>query len=432
MIARVSRILSRVANADIVRVFSLTAVSTLVKMLAGFVSIKVIAVILGPDGLALIGQLNNFSTIIMAVASVGTNNGITKYVAEYKANPSAFKNFVSTAYRITIVGSVVSGLFMICFPGWLGRVLFKTTVYDYVFVIFGITIIFYAVNNLLLSVVNGLKQFKRFVWISIANSVGGLIYTILFVWSLGLRGALISFVTYQSVSLLITAFMLRRSEWFRWNNFRERFSAPVARKYMQYTLMTLVSISVVPVSQLILRGYVMTHISELQAGWWEAMNRLSNMYLIVITSSFGIYYLPRLSELQTRTELRREILKAYGVIIPALVAGFISIYLCRMTVIRILFTPEFYPMEQLFAWQLSGDLFKIGSWLLAFLMLAKSRTLAFISTEIIFSGIYVGLGLFLIHLNGIVGLVQSYLVNYILYMGCMVVLFRKILFVRER
>lgn len=431
MIARIKNIIRRVVSADIVKVFSLTAISTLVKMLTGFVSIKIVSVILGPEGLALMGQLNNFATIIMAVAVVGINNGITKYVAEFKDEKNVLKNLLSTAYRITIIGSLVSGMFMIVCNSLIGELLLKTAEYNYIFIIFGITIIFYAINNLLISVVNGMKEFELFVKINIANSIAGLIYSVAFVVFLGLQGAFISFVTYQSVSLLITILMLRRYEWFRWENFRAKFSSEIAKKYAHYTLMTLVSIAVVPVSQLILRSYVMVNISETQAGWWEAMNRLSAMYLLVVTSSFGVYYLPRLSELKTNTELRCEIFKAYKVIIPALIFGFILIYFLRFFIIKVLFTPEFYPMENLFIWQLSGDLFKISSWLLAFLMIAKSRTIAYITTEIFFSCFYVVMAMLFINLNGIVGLVQSYLINYIIYLIAMLMIFRKMLFIRN-
>ena len=105
-----------------------------------------------------------------------------------------------------------------------------------------------------------------------------------------------------------------------------------------------------------------------EAGWWEAMNRISNVYLMVITTSFSIYYLPRLSEIKEISELRYEIFKCYKVIIPILLSGLTLVYLLRHFVVMILFSPDFYPMESLFIWQLLGDFFKISSWLLAFLI----------------------------------------------------------------
>lgn len=80
-----------VAKMDIVRVFSFTAISTLVKMLTGLIGVKVVASVIGPAGVALVGQLNNFASIAMAVSSGGINSGIIKYVAEYKDNENRIR-----------------------------------------------------------------------------------------------------------------------------------------------------------------------------------------------------------------------------------------------------------------------------------------------------------------------------------------------------
>lgn len=414
-------------QADIVKVFSLTSISTLVRMLTGLVSVKVVAAIIGPAGVALVGQLQNFSTIAMQLASGGINSGITKYVAEYKEDKGKVRSYISTALRITAVCSLSVGLVMIVLHRYLSEWIMLSPEYGYVFVIFGFTILLYALNSMLISVVNGFKEFGRYVRISIANSLVGLAFTVTFAVTMGLRGALISSVTYQSVMLFVTLGMVRKLPWMERAVLREKFNRIIAKDYFKYSMMALTSAAVVPVSQMLLRGYVITQISPVEAGWWEGMNRISNMYLMVITQSFGVYYLPRLSELNDRGELRREIVKAYKVIVPMMLTGFGLIYLLRFVVIRVLYTPEFLPMSNLFGWQLAGDFFKICSWLLAYLMVAKSMTRKFIATEIIFSFLYVGLGLlFVRHNDSVIGLNQAYLLNYILYTACMVVFFRKI------
>lgn len=163
-----------------------------------------------------------------------------------------------------------------------------------------------------------------------------------------------------------------------------KFDSLIARKYFHFTLMALVTALTVPISQMILRGYVMANISTIEAGWWEGMNRISNLYLLVVTTSFSVYYLPKLSELENKRDIKYEIVKAYKVVIPTLLFLFTLVYLLRFIVIRVLYTPEFLPMEELFIWQLVGDLFKVSSWLLAFVMIAKSMTKAFIITEFYF------------------------------------------------
>lgn len=427
MIDRSRHFISKVAKADIVRVFSLTSISTLVRMCTGLVSVKVVASIIGPAGVALVGQLNNFSTIALALATGGINSGTTKYVAEYRGDEPKVKEYVATAFRITVVCSLIVGLIMLVLCRQLSELVMLTSQYWYVFAIFGFTIIFYGLNNLLVSIVNGYKQFNKYVKVNIVSSIFGVAFTVMLVLLWGLPGALISAVTFQSLMIVVSVLMLRRLEWLRKDFFIGKFRRAIASQYFRYALMTLVSAFMLPVSQMLLRGYVISEISITEAGWWEGMNRISAMYLMVITSSFSVYYLPRLSEIHDRLELRHEIIKCYKVIVPLLLAGFTAVYFLRFFIVRLLFTQEFIPMTQLFIWQMAGDFFKICSWLLAFLMVAKSMTKAYISTEIIFTFIYLILSYTFVTVNGITGLCQGYLVNYVLYMIAMLLIFRSII-----
>ena len=421
---KMTNLFRRASKADIVRVFSFTSISTLVKMLTGFVSVKVVASIIGPAGVALVGQLNNFASIAMSLSSGGINNGITKYISEFKNDEGKVRTYLSTALSITVICSLCVGVAMILLNRLLSRLILQTNEYWYVFLIFGVTILLYALNLMLLSVVNGFKEFKKYVKINIANSIVGLCFTLAFVLTLGLPGALVSAVTYQSVMMFITLWMIRKSSWATWSNFKERLNKLASKQYFKYTLMTLTTAAMVPISQLVLRSYVISEISPVEAGWWEAMNRLSNMYLMIITSSFTVYYMPRLSELSDKIELRREIFKAYKVILPILIVGITVVYLFRHLIIRILFTPEFLPMENLFIWQLIGDLFKICAWLLSFILVAKAMTKEYITTEVIFAISYIVLSFIFLHLNGVVGITQAYLLNYIVYLLCMVGIFK--------
>lgn len=428
MISKVSDFIKHVIKIDLVKVFSLTAISTLVKMLTAFVSIKIIAIILGPTGVALIGQLNNFASIIMALASVGINQGVTKYISENKSSKEEVRIFISTAFKMTLFSSLFCGINLIIFNRFLSSKILNNEEYGYVFIVFGFVIIFYALNNLLLSILNGFQHYKKFVAINIVNSLIGLVFTITLVYFWQLKGALISLISYQSTMFFITFWMLKKQYWLVFISFKEKLVKRVAQKYFHYTLMAITSAATVPVSQLFIRSYVISNISIIDAGYWEGMNKLSTMYLMIITSSLGVYFLPKLAELNTNIELKKEIFKVYKIIMPILAMGLLSIYLLRHLVVSILFSVDFTPMTSLFAYQLIGDFFKIAAWLLAFNMIAKSMTKTFIATEIISSLTFVGLALYFVNINGVIGITQAYMINYIIYLLIMVLIFKSLLF----
>lgn len=64
-------------------------------------------------------------------------------------------------------------------------------------------------------------------------------------------------------------------------------------------------------------------------------------------------------------------------------------------------------------------------------MIAKAKTKLFISTEIIFSAIYLTLGFVMVRNKGIVGLTQAYMMNYVLYTITMIIAFRQILLAKR-
>lgn len=428
MIEKGIKFFKHFSQIDLVKVFSLTAISTLVKMLTAFVSIKIIASILGPSGIALIGQLNNFASIVMALASVGINQGVTKYISENKESKLEVRKFVSTAFKMTLFSSLFCGINLIVFSNFLSNKILNSEAYGYVFIVFGLVIVFYALNNLLLSILNGFQQYKKFVTINIINSLIGLIFTITLVYFWELKGALISLISYQSTMFFITFWILRKQYWVVFIALKEKLIKPIAQKYFHYTLMAITTAATVPLSQLFIRSYVISNISIVDAGYWEGMNKLSAMYLMVITSSLGVYFLPKLAELKTNLELRKEIFKVYKIIMPILAIGLVLIYMLRYVIIDILFTEEFSPMSSLFVYQLIGDFFKIAAWLLAFNMIAKSMTKTFIATEIIASLTFVGLALYFVNGKGVIGITQAYMINYIIYLLLILVIFRKLIF----
>lgn len=420
MIAKTKKILS----SDLVKVFSYTGFSTLIKLITSYVTVKVVASIIGPSGVALVGQLQNFTSIFTTVGAGGINNGVVKYVSEYKEDETTLQKYLKNGFKLTAYFSGISSLFLIALSTYLSRWVLFEEKYYYLFILFGLNLMLLSFNNFFLSVLNGFKEFKKFVSINIFTNIISLIFTVILVWLYGLKGALISLVTYQGFILLITLFYLRKKSWFSkqlWGNWDKQ----IVKKYFSYTLMALVTAMTLPVSQLLIRGYIIKEYSITDAGFWEGINKISAMYLMFITTSFSVYYLPKLAEITDNTILRKEIFKTYKIITPLIFITLVMIYLLKDIVINILFTKEFYPMKELFLWQLIGDFFKIMSWLLAFVMVAKSMIKMYIITEILFATSLVLLSYYFIDRYGILGSTQSYCINYFLYFVVMVVVFSK-------
>lgn len=424
--------IKKIIKSDLVKVFSFTGLSTLIKLITGYVTVKFVASIIGPSGIALIGQLQNFSAIFTTFGAGGINNGVVKYVSENKEVDSELQKYLRNGFKITIYFSIFFGFLLILLSTDLSKLILLDAQYNYVFICFGLSLLLISLNNYFLSILNGFKEFKKFVLINIITSLLGLIFTVSLVLLFQLKGALIATVSYQGVVVFITIYYLKKTSWFSAKMLWGVWNKDIVKKYFSYSLMAFVSAATQPVSQLLVRGFIIKNYSIESAGFWEGMNRISGLYLLFVTTSFSVYYLPKLSEIRNDKILKSEIIKTYKLMIPIVALSLLFVFLLKDIVINILFTEDFYPMKELFLWQLLGDFFKIMSWILAFVMVAKSMTKKYIFTEIFFSISLVLLSYIFVIKYGVVGATVSYGVNYFLYLVVMLFLFRKLLFTNRQ
>ncbi|MBB1474337.1 O-antigen translocase [Shewanella sp. SG41-3] len=406
----------------------LSFIATAIKILAGLVINKAVSIYIGPSGLAVIGQFQNALGLIQTIAKGGINSGVTKYTAEYHDDPHLRSILWSTSLKLTMYCSLAFSIFLIFGASYFSEYIFKTNDYNYVFITFGFTLTIFSVNQLLLSILNGLKEIKTFISINIIQSIYSLFFTTLLILYFELDGALFAMVTNQSVVFFIVLWKLRRHNTIIFENFNKRFNNEEFKKLLKYSLMALVSAFTVPVSLMIIREYIGGELSWDDAGYWQAMMYISTMYLMVVTTALSTYYLPRLSEIKEKKELRNELKQGYLLIIPIVLILSLGVYLLKDIVVWLLFTEDFNKMLILFKYQLIGDIFKIAAWLLAYVMLARAMTKVFIITEILFSISLVVLSITLADQFGLIGLSYAYAINYGLYLICMIFIMKKSLY----
>lgn len=428
MIKRISHLFTRFTRAEFVKVSFWSAISTFIKMVTGFVSVKVVAQIIGPPGVAMVGQFANSIALFSNLGSGCIGLGVTKYVAENYDNPEKQKLIIGNAVKIILTSTLVVSVAVFIFYKLISASIFKSDEYDSLIILLAATIGLYAFNSLLVAIINGFKTFKKLILVNIVTSIVALAISVILVVTMGLYGALLNCVVSQSVVVIVTLLFVYKEPWFKSIFTRTKTDWVVIRHFGGFALMTAVTVFLSPMSQITIRSYIANHISLNTAGLWEGMNRISAMYLMLITTSISVYYLPRLAELKEQKGLRHEILKTYKLVIPLLLILCLSIFLFRDIIIRILFSPEFIPMRELFAYQMIGDFFKIASFLLAYLFWAKAMTKHYIITEIIFFSTAAFLSITGVKLFGLQGSAIGYALNYFIYFITLLVIFRKLLF----
>jgi len=393
----------------------LNGIAVVIKMLTLLGLNKILAIYVGPSGYAALGQFQNAVQMITTLASGAINTGVTKYTAEYHEDEAKQHAVWRTAGTISLTGSVLVAIAVIAFNKPLAGWFLKDESLGSVFIWFAATLVLFVFNTLLLAILNGKKEIQRYVTANIAGSLFALAVTTVMAIQLGLYGALVALAIYQSLTFFVTLTLTYKASWFRLNYLLGGIDKQSAKSLAKFTAMALTSAACVPLSHILIRNHLGETLGWDAAGYWEAMWRLSAAYLMLVTTTLSVYYLPKLSELQDPGDIKKEILQGYKIILPVAAACGLVIYLLRDFIIRVLFTAEFAEMEVLFGWQMVGDTLKIGSWILAFLMLGKAMMKLFMLTEVLFSVSFYLFTIKFVELIDLEGVAVAYAINYLFY-----------------
>lgn len=393
----------------------LNGIAVLVKTATMFILNKILAVYVGPSGYAAIGQFQNFIQMVTSFAGGAINTAVVKYTAEYGDDPSEQRKIWQNAGTLVLLMSLIVAILVIVFQQPLSMYLFDSSEYQSVLLWFAIFLIFFNFNALFLAILNGKKEILKLVIANIAGSLFSLAITGFLAYKFQLYGALVALCIYQSIAFFITLVLCLKSDWFKFQFLFGQIDKVIATKFGHYALMALVSVFFGNIAQITLRKIIINEFSLTYAGYWDAMNKLSGSYLMMASTTLGIYYLPKLSELKTYNEVRQEIFYGYKIILPIAILSSLFIFIFKEWVVKILFTDSFIPMLELLSWQLIGDVIKIGSWIISFVMLSKAMTKIFVITETFFALSIIPLTVIFVKFFGFKGIAIAFTVNCLIY-----------------
>jgi len=423
------KILEYISNNVLVKVASLNSVSVIIKIIAGFLTSKFIAIYVGSEGMALVGNLRNFVGSVQSLSILGLYKGVVKYIAEFKKDVVQLSKTLSTVFYLGFIMSLLTCFVVYFKADYINELIFtEDNNYAYVIKIFAVALPFYALNMFSFSILNGFSKYKYLIIFNIFGQVLGAIVTILLIWLEQIDGALIAVVTTESLIFLITVVGILNRRNVGTLIKASNFSFSFAKKLGSYSGMALFSAIILPVVAILIRTYIIDNIGLKEAGFWEAMNRISKYYLLFISSLLTLYILPRFSEIDSIKEFRKEVFSFYKTIIPIFTLGLIVIYFLRHFIVRFVLTEEFQPVEDLFFWQLLGDFIKVLSIVIAYQFLAKRMFWHYIITEAFSVVVLYFTSKILIDEFGLVGANMAHFVTYVLYYAIILLIFYSSLF----
>lgn len=393
------------------------------RMGVNLIVIKFIAVLVGPTGLGALGNLMSAATMATLFAGGGILNGITKYVAEFRECPADEKRFLGSALAYgLIVSAVVVGLTLLG-RETLSRALFGHSGMAWLVPLLGVTHFLCFVGGGVIATVNGRQQPARFAMITIAGYLGVIPVAFALIRFGGVDGAAVALLAVAASTAVPAAILALRTGML--DGLRPHLNGQDGGRLFRFTCITAASAITFPVTEILIRNQITDTLGLASTGIWQALTRLSGAILGFYTVYLATSHMPRLSAIADRRLATTAVLDTLRIVGPVFAGGALLVYLLRSIIVPMLFSSAFRPMEDIIGWQLLGDMFRVCSYVVAFLGIARAALKIHVIAELTQCALYLGLTMLTLHWGwGLREVAQAYAATYAVYFGLTLVALR--------
>ena len=408
---------------NIYKVSFISSIETVVKLVAGFVILKLLAFYAGPEGVAKFGQFQNFLTIIIVFIAGSFVTGLVRFISEnsnakkqVSLNKLSNTDYIRGAFSFGFLASSLISIVLILAAHSLSRYIFDTDEFATIFYILAPSLFFIVIYQVYVAYLNGARKIKEMILIKLISSLTLLFIGAALVYLYGLYGSLVGLMSMQFVAGVFAVKVLWSLPSFSWEWFKLDFNKKVQFDLSSYWLMSLMSLISSALVLMLIRKHIAIEDSWASAGLWEAMWKISELSMLLVTTSLAVYYVPMLSKAHTNLEQISLLIKVItlGLAIACTISG--GIYVLREFVISTLFSKDFLDIAGVIKFQLMGGILRIIGWVIGFHMLIKARPTVFIMSELIFGLTFYVLSISLFDTYGILGLTYAFLANNILFL----------------
>jgi PST family polysaccharide transporter len=398
-----------------------------VNILISILRMKVLAVLLGPNGVGLLSIYNSLQGIVGTAAGLGMGSSGVRQIASAKGE----EQVLSRVRRVLLAAHLVQGI-LAMLGVWLLRAqisewLFRDRSYATEVGLIGLAILLTLLATAQTALLQGMRRISDLGRVTVISALVGTIAGLAAVWFHGEAG-LIWLVVVQPLATIVIAMRYTRrlpkptaarpsttEIWDVWK--------PMAKLGVAFMLGGLATTATL----LLVRSLITQELGLEAAGHFAAAWSITMTYVGFLLGSMVADYYPRLTEV-IRDRVAAVRLMNDQAQLGLAIGGPVLLLLIGLApwVVTLLYSAEFGPAVTLLQWQTVGNVFKLASWAMSFSIVAAARAKTYFFMELSFNIVFLGLVLILLPRVGLDVTAYAFVLGYLVYLTTVYILARRI------
>jgi antigen flippase len=376
---------------EILRASIIVGAGSLATMVSGLIRNKVIALLLGPTGMGLFGLFNSTLSTASTLCGMGLSTSAVREIAQAKASNDATR--LSVTRIALILSSIVLGflgaLMILIFCRPIAQLVMADPAYSIAIAVLGIGVWASTIHASQMALLNGLRRLADLTWVTALASFSGMVAAILAVFLWETDGVIIAVVSLPILSLSASCWFAYRIKGLAPSKLTWQSLFEPIRSMFTLGMVFLLTAFMAMGTQLLVRSVILRSLGIEATGEFQAAWSISMLYISFVLGAMGTDYYPRLTAVaddpQAVNKMVNDQAEAALLLSGPVILGMLTF---APQVITLLYSADFVNTADLLRWQVLGDIFKVASWPVGFILLAQGRAKIFFCTELCGNGIY--------------------------------------------
>lgn len=410
---------SRASYNRILKSTSIIGGASFANVMIGVIRTKILAVLLGPAGIGLVGLLTGLLNTASTFITCGVGPVGTRQIADAYSTGDLYRMQVirRAMLWVTLCFSAISAVLIWSFRRSIAIYALGSDRFADAAGLLAIGVALSIAATSQTALIQGMRRIGDVARLNIFSALGSTLIGIAVLWKWRSQGLVPFVLAVPLISFLLGLYFVKRipsvqAQAASWQDLRRELHL-----ILRLAVVMVGAGLVQSITQLWLRVDISHVLGQNALGQYQAAWTISMQYVGFVLTAMSADYYPRLTGVIS-DPIASCLLVNEQTEIALLLSGpvFLAMLAFSPLVIHLLYASSFAPAAEILRWQVLGDVLKIASWPLGFLILAAGDGLTFFWTEL-FSWssvtLFVAVGVLLIGLpaTGI-----SYVVMYALYL----------------
>ncbi|MFV0515681.1 MAG: O-antigen translocase [Jhaorihella sp.] len=381
------------SSRDLVKSMLMIGSAQAVSVVISVLRVKVLALLVGPAGIGLLGIYQNLRETGALGAGLGLQTSGVREIASARGEAETLARVRRVlAGALLVQGAVAMALIWLLrerLAVWLAGDPGHAAGMGLV----GAAVFLTLANGSQLAILRGMRRIGDLARVTIHGALAGTAAGLAAVWFMGMDGLIWLILAQPMASILVAALYMRRLP-----HAGGARLGPGGFMKAWWPMVTLGSVFMASglVGAMILlavRGLISRDLGLAATGQFAAAWGMSAVYLGLLLNAMSADYLPRMTEIVHNREAVVTLMNDQIQVALALGGPMLLLLIgCAPWVVELLYSAQFADAVTLLQWQTLGNVFKIAAWPLGFAFVAAARSGVFLFNQVLWNALFLALG----------------------------------------